>query len=408
MQLDSRYEDKLQKMEKGKIKPHKDGYYTMNIGDIKLRAKTPNELRRRIEKCLIEMAVPEAVRDMTVRDLLSKYYDKKENSPRVQPQTLKTYEYYIKIADELFGKYKVVDLKTSFIEDVLQKYANTPQKHKNGNKTFYISKQVLDHVISTLSAAMEIAIKDEVIIRNPCNNLEVSPHKEAKVGENAHRYLDDEEIQRVFEFKHKMQLPAIILLQTGIRPEELCALRYEDIVTDDTGMSWIHINRVAILDSSEPSRLSDEAKTKASKRAIPLAEPLKTMLLNEQKQHKPSDYILPNKDGKLISKTQLRSYWNSYMLDMDYQYGNPPGKSKYSSKRKKAGFGKYDTTIKRINMYDFRHTCVTKLSNAAVPEHIRLAFFGHKDTAVEYTNYIHWDKVDTTSVLEAVAQPDKH
>lgn len=117
-------------------------------------------------------------------------------------------------------------------------------------------------------------------------------------------YLNDN-----FTFKN---LGIVICLSTGLRIGELCALRWQDIDTEESIIKVRHtIQRIYITDEGDRKYtkiLIDTPKTKESIRDIPLSTNLSKILKPLKKVVKDEYFVLTND----INPTEPRTYRNYY------------------------------------------------------------------------------------------------
>ena len=117
-------------------------------------------------------------------------------------------------------------------------------------------------------------------------------------------YLNDN-----FTFKN---LGIVICLSTGLRIGELCALRWQDIDTEESIIKVRHtIQRIYITDEGDRKYtkiLIDKPKTKESIRDIPLSTNL-SKILNPLKKVVKDEYFVLTND---INPTEPRTYRNYY------------------------------------------------------------------------------------------------
>ena len=119
-------------------------------------------------------------------------------------------------------------------------------------------------------------------------------------------------IQEHFTFRN---LGVYICLCSGMRIGEICALKWEDIDTDN-GIINIRktIQRIYVIEDGERKTelLIDTPKTKNSTREIPITRELLRMLKPFKKIVNPAFYVLTN-DSKPTEPRTYRSYYKNLM-----------------------------------------------------------------------------------------------
>lgn len=182
------------------------------------------------------------------------------------------------------------------------------------------------------------------------------------------------------------QTALLVFLNTGMRPQELCGLKIEDI---DYEAGMIHIRRAAKLVEveSSPDVFSmgktktdlGDTKSKAGVRDLPLdgktLEALQDWIT--YMSSKPNQYglIFPSRSGGIISHSQLPHRF--------------------------AHFREKHQLDKRITLYCFRHTFCTRLMLQGVPQVMVQKLMGHKDLKMIMEVYTH-----IPDGITATAKPD--
>ena len=93
-------------------------------------------------------------------------------------------------------------------------------------------------------------------------------------------------------------------LHTGMRRGEILGLQWKDI---DFKAKVIHVRHNAVVSEGE-STVSEELKTKAAKRNLPLSEELEVWLL-QRKKTSHSQYVIAMENHKPLTKSSYRSLW---------------------------------------------------------------------------------------------------
>lgn len=96
---------------------------------------------------------------------------------------------------------------------------------------------------------------------------------------------------------HRMGIPALVMLYTGIRKGELLALKWEDV--DLVGERLTVNKAVAFPDNSVSIKTP---KTKAGTRTVPIPKKI-IPLLQKAKDWAESDYVCPSVKGEIMTHT---------------------------------------------------------------------------------------------------------
>lgn len=215
-------------------------------------------------------------------------------------------------------------------------------------------------------------------------DLEIDTEAEPKVG----REFTNDELQQIFEpknflpwalkFPHRFWIPQLGLY-TGARVSELSQLKVRDV--QQVGGVWtVRIQKTFDEGSGSthaPRTVSQKAKSNGSIRTIPLAKPLLDAGF--------LDYV------EDIRKTGHPRLFPHLKLSRKKD-GTPDGHG-YSSEVVRT-FSRYVRGLgveKGVAMHAFRHTMITALRTASVPDSVQAALTGH-DEAVYHPglrNYQH-------------------
>ncbi len=159
------------------------------------------------------------------------------------------------------------------------------------------------------------------------------------------------------------KLGIFIVLQTGLRLGEICALVWDDI---DFKSETININntitRIRCDDPAETKSklIMDTAKTESSVRKIPISSVLMPVLI---KMHKSavSKYVVSTTNGFVSTRT------------FEYRY--------------KSLLHKYG--ISEINFHALRHTFATRCIEAGVDVKTLSEILGHSNVSITLNTYVH-------------------
>lgn len=166
--------------------------------------------------------------------------------------------------------------------------------------------------------------------------------------------FSQDEISLMWERLPEMERIAIplFLVYTGLRIGELYALKKADVHLEER---WFQVTH---------------AKTAAGVREVPIAE--KVVPILQRWLSSPSEWVLPNKDGKKMGDRAFRDSWWAPLME-------------------ELGFSHLP--------HDTRHTCVSLLVQAGVDDRIVKKIVGHKGFGVTEAVYTH---LDLPTKLEAI------
>lgn len=246
---------------------------------------------------------------------------------------------------EAFGNRKVSSIKP--IE--LQTYLNT----RAGLTSSAVSK-----TRQAMAYLFKQGAINGLITRNPEESL-INPSTKA---DGSHRELLEPEKTAILAHwgKPPYGLPAVIMLFTGLRPQEVLAL---DLTADvDLDAEVIHINKA--LKFGKNKGVIGVTKTKAGVRDVPITEPLLPILRVVKTDTERKAVFMPPAGGPL-TRTTIRNAWKLFI--------------------KHAGI--------KATQYDLRHTFATMVEDSQVVSDKTLQYWmGHKPPVKETVTkriYVH-------------------
>lgn len=260
---------------------------------------------------------------MTVGQWTQKWLkDYKRNS--IKPTTYSSYECIVlKHIVPGLGIYKLKSLRN----DMVQHFVN--ELTDNGMRTSYIIQTV-----AVLKSALEQAVDDGLISKNPAKKIEIPLKQEIK-----RRVLTVDEQEKLIEAAKGYRYGNMIFLMlgTGLRIGEAMALTWDDIDFENYLLS---VNRTYVeiteyIDGKAVHKQGFQSpKTRTSKRTIPLLPALVDMLLThkesqeqEKKEFKAvyqdSGLTFCGRDGKQVKRTTIDKTLRRICKKAEIEHVNP-------------------------------------------------------------------------------------
>ena len=240
-----------------------------------------------------------------------------------------------------------------------------PSQIKEVYSTQYLglSDEYIKHARSLFTAMFATAVEDGLLRTNPVTTAQARPHKGTK---GTHRSITDEE-RRLIEtvaIDHRMHAAAMVMLYAGLRPQEVKALRVEDV---DFEAGVIHVRSFVHMDGANKYAVDAIGKTAKSARDVPLFAPVREALMGKH------GYLLSSADGGVASRQAWVKGWQSYQYAMEkhlngmtsQHYGhlkNPPPWQRFT-----------------VLPYDLRHSFATWCRDNGVELHTCVEWMGHAD-----------------------------
>lgn len=236
------------------------------------------------------------------------------------------------------------------------------------------SKSQITNIIGTLQAIFAAAHQDGLVRANPAEDLR---RPKAKPAEERRALTQDERrrIEALFT-THEHGLYLATMYYTGMRPGEVRGLQWGDI---DWTANLIHVQRD--IDYAAGAQVG-ELKTAASERFVPLAAPLRDLLMPARQL--PTAFLFPGKDGAPLASVTARRMWLSLMAaagladpipaDEPTCYGHGDIRGQYRA---------------RITPHALRHNFITMCWESGMDIMLTMKLVGHTDYETTRNIYTH-------------------
>lgn len=281
---------------------------------------------------------------------------------------------------DMVGKYPISDITLSMLQDPITVLAKrNPRTHKP------TSVKTIGDYIGVANQIFTVAIKNQVIDFNPAEYLDV-PSAARKPEKR--RALDDVEQRWIIDTTHPMQLGAMIIMYGGARKGELIPLQVKDI---DLEKKQITIDKSVKMINGKPV-VKSGTKTEAGVRTAGIPDILVEYLQPILADKDPLELVFPGKNGKMITESAWRRMWDSYLVTLNFKYGNRLDRSGKLAKSKFNPNG-VEMTIPHFTSHWLRHTYATILYLSGVDKLEAAAMMGHSDVKMILEVYAHLDKI---------------
>ena len=185
----------------------------------------------------------------------------------------------------------------------------------------------------------------------------------------------------------------MIGLYAGLRREEILALQWDSVYLD-TDTPYLTVRRAWHTEHNRPV-ISDELKTKAAERNIPLPVCL-AECLKAAKETSTSEYVVSNRDGEPLSYTQFKRLWQYIVTrtvkERSYYRYEDGKRVKHTVTpvlgEKAAHNGKVVYSLDfEVTPHQLRHTYITNLIHASVDPKTVQYLAGHESSKITMDIY---------------------
>ena len=252
--------------------------------------KTQAEVKGKLKKALEEtngLDVSKAADEYTVASWLRTWYELYAK-PNIRTATANRYELIIETYTiPRIGNIKLKKLTTRHLQKLYKELLESGRIHIVKNQDKGLSTTTVHSVHLMLHCALDRAVKERLIPRNPCEDCIVPKLRKLEMKilppEDMKTYLNAAEARGL--------LPMFYLeLVSGLRKGELVALRWDDL---DTQNRTISVSKQYIKNPNGELTLS-RPKTETSVRQVSIPQTAVDLLIQEHEKHPDNPYLFPS------------------------------------------------------------------------------------------------------------------
>ncbi|WP_406306271.1 site-specific integrase [Streptomyces sp. NBC_00885] len=306
---------------------------------------------------------------MTVSQLLDAYMASKKDD--IEESTLVGYRNALVHVHQQLGHMRLQELTEDHVEEFVT-WLLVGARRRGGEKGTGIRPSTADGVLGRLRAALRLAVRRRLVARNVAEYVTVPrmARKADKRENQREKPWNETEVKTfVVGIRDDRMFAPLLLGLMGLRPAEVAGLRWSDI---DFAASTLSVANTRTM-IGNARVLEKDTKSEAGERTLPLPEPVRLALLQSQVLHEAekaamgsyyleSGYVFVDLLGQAMSTRQLREHAYSLMA--------------------KVG-------LRKVRLYDARHSCLTFLANSGIPDHILAAWAGHTNASFTKRVYVH-------------------
>ena len=320
--------------------------------------KTQAQVKEKLQAAIAECQGLDVSRseEYTVTTWLRTWYELYAK-PNVRAATANRYELMIeRYTIPRIGSIKLKKLTTRHLQKLYKELLDSGRIHVGSNQPQGLSTTTVHSVHLMLHAALERAVKERLIPRNPTEDC--VPPKPRKVemqilpAQDMHAYLE--------AAKARDLLPMFYLeLVSGLRKGELVALRWDDL---DIQSNTISVSKQYVRNPDGSLELT-RPKTENSVRLVSIPQAPVDLLIQEHEKHPHSPYLFPSPiTGDMYHPDSVVNLHKKILKD--------------------AG-------LPHIRFHDLRHTFATTALQNGVDVKTVSSMLGHYDAGFTLRTYTH-------------------
>lgn len=307
---------------------------------------------------------------ITVGEWLDQWLEYKRRD--VEPTTIRAYKLALVHVYEQLGDVRLQELSEDMVQEFVDSLASGGRRRKGGPPEKRLAISYIDHILIRLRGALRRAVVRKLIAVNVA--AEVRPSLADKKTDKRERERPKPwtvaEVQTFIRGIADDRLFAPLLLSLmGLRPAEVCGQRWTDIDLDE-GLLSIALTRTMV---GNKTVLEKDTKTAAGERALPLPkgpwEALRKLWVRQAAEklaagegYTDSGFVVVDEIGRPLNTRHLRVHAYRRMKDLG---------------------------LRRVRLYDARHSVLTALAVSGVPDVILAAWAGHTNASFTKKKYVH-------------------
>lgn len=314
----------------------------------------------------------------TVNEVFDRYMSMKYE---LKTTTKSNYIYmYNRFVRETFGKRKIGEIKYSDVRQFYYYLLNDVGMQAN----------TADTIHTILHPTFQLAVKDDVIRKNPTDGVMAEIKKKAGKNKGIRHALTREQQSAFMDFVTNHPVYCrwwsvfTVLLGTGCRVGEFIGLRWDDIDTEKREISINHnVVQVRHLGLNEMSGTMvlevSTPKTEAGIRNIPMIDAVYDAFMMEYEEQKEygfnttvvdgySGFIFQNKNGNLLNQQNINAAIRRITADYNYE-------EQIKAKKEK----RQPVLLPNFSCHHLRHTFCTRLCETESNLKVIMVIMGHAD-----------------------------
>ena len=349
----------MPRQKKQRLKQRADGYYVCRYKDQWFYSLDQDDaLAQREEYKRLEKQRSGAI--PTVSEYGEKWLTRAY--PEISPYSMNQLKIHLHKLTNLYGDIPITSIKASQIKSVYSSaYLGLSNSYIRAGKSLFCG-------------LFDAAVADGYLHFNPAREKAARPHKGTDGG---HRQITPQERTWIETLctDHRAWPAVMAMLYSGIRPQEMKALKIDRDVDFDAELITLHES--AHRDGYNHYILTEKGKTPLAMRQIPLFPPLKDALTGKK------GYIVTQKDGTQITVSSWKRLWESYVVCMETAINGTRkrwyGKTKEHLALIAAGQPLPTWRPFTVVPYDLRHSFCCMCRDNGVELKTCIRWMGHKD-----------------------------
>ncbi|WP_405426385.1 tyrosine recombinase XerC [Streptomyces erythrochromogenes] len=345
---------------------------------------TQKEVRAERARVLAErsagtLIVPSKI---TVAEWLDQWLEYKRRD--VEETTIRTYRLALVHVYDRLGHVRLQELTEDHVREFVDELV-TGGRRRGGEPGTRLAVSTVEGILIRLRGALSRAVVRKLVSVNVAAEIRPSlaDKKTDKRDRERARPWTVAEVRVFIRAIHQDRLFAPLLLSLmGLRPAEVCGVRWVDVDLEE-GLLSVKQTRTMI---GNHQVLEKDTKTASGERVLPLPrgpwEALRALRLQQAREkdaageaYTDTGYVVVNELGVPLNTRQLREYAYQMMALAE---------------------------LRRVRLYDARHSVLKALALSGVPDVILAAWAGHTNAAFTKRKYVSIEAEDMRGAADSL------
>ncbi|WP_217169616.1 tyrosine recombinase XerC [Streptomyces sp. AC512_CC834] len=318
---------------------------------------------------------------VTLAEWLDQWLEYKRRD--VEETTIRTYRLALVHVYDRIGHVRLQELTEDQVQACIDDIVANGRR-KGGAAGTRLAVSTAEGVLTRLREALKRAVVRKLIAESPAQFVRVSL-ADKKADKKARPKVKPWTVTEVQTFIRGIErdrlYPALLLSLMGFRPAEVVGLRWEYL---DLKLATLEIARTRTM-IGNVTVLEKDAKTEAGERVLPLPGPVLDSLkrfralqarekLAAGEGYTDSGYVVVDQLGMPRNTRHLREHAYRLMRELE---------------------------MRRVRLYDARHSCLSYLAVSGTPDVVLAAWAGHTNASFTKRKYVTVDVEDMRAAAKA-------
>ncbi|GBQ01025.1 site-specific integrase [Streptomyces spongiicola] len=302
----------------------------------------------------------------------------------VEAATKRSYEDAMRYVVTHLGEKRVQQLSEEDVESLVD-WMLTSARRIGGKPGTGLSVRTVSLTLGRLRAALNLGIRRGLVARNVAEHVTIprQARKADKLRRKARTPWTEAEVKEFLGHVAGDRLYAVMLLSLiGLRPAEVCGLRWEDVDLT-AGTLSVEITRTLVAGEV----IEKDTKSEAGDRALPLPEIVRTALRTFRKRQA-AEQLAAGEGYDASGRVAVDELGRAVKTDW---------------LRRRAYERMQSAEVRKVRLYDARHACLSWMANNGVPDTVVSAWAGHADLGFTKRVYVHPDPQSLKAGSERLA-----